>query len=179
MAHRPALGAALDHTVWPWYWAAQHSSDPAVSGQPYSTRQTATSWSGPVRRGRAGLSCVGDGADQSGSRRGSRRTGGPLSPFPAPSQAGGAFPWALPVLLSVCLDLSTSPGPRSQGVSQGRASPALPEDGTLEGAHWHLGYPQRFARAQMPPMSASRLAPLYGLPALYPLPGPPSRASSN
>lgn len=52
MAHRPALGTALDHTVWPWYWAAQHSSDLAVSGQPYSTRQTATSQSGPVSRGR-------------------------------------------------------------------------------------------------------------------------------
>ena len=77
---------------------------------------------------------MGDGADQSGSRRGSRRTGGPLSPFPAPSQAGGAFPWALPVLLCVCLDLSTSPGPRSQGVSQGRASPAL-----LDASCWGEG----------------------------------------
>lgn len=79
----------------------------------------------------------------------------PAFTLPSPQQGRRGLPLGPPILLCICLDLSTGLGPCSQGVSQGRASPAVPEDGTLEGAHWHLGYPRRSARAQMPPMSAS------------------------
>ena len=178
MAHRPALGAALDHTVWPRYWAAQHSSDLAVSGQPYSTRQTATSQSGPVSRAVLAFPVWETELTRAGQGGALDRQDTRFHPSQPP--AGQAGPFLGPSHLALCLPgFEHRPGPRSQGVSQGRASPALPEDGTLEGAHWHLGYPQRSARAQMPPVSASWPAPLPGLPALHPLSGPPSRASSK
>ena len=108
MAHRPALGAALDHTVWPWYWAAQHSSDLAVSGQPYSTRQTATSQSGPVSRAMLAFPAWETELTRWG-KEGLWTDRTPAFTLPSPQPGRRGLSLGPPILLCVCLDLSTGP----------------------------------------------------------------------